>query len=144
MSTTTAVLYGADAVGLANKICPAQWRVDDTVVISLLRGDVLHGAVIINNWQLYSVELTFVFVNNPIVVSEFVETIYKVIFEDNNKLVAIMKTAMDNKKMVRLHERLGHSFAGIIHHQFGENQPGLLFTIDKHGAIDKWIKRFCK
>ena len=141
MSTTTSVLYGADAVELVSKFVPGEWKENDVSIVILLRDNVLHGACILNKFDEYSVELTFYFVNSPIMVREFVEEIFTEIFITQNKLVALMYTSSSNSKMLRLHQRLNHTFSGIVPQRFGEN-AGYLFTITKDEAIDKWLKRF--
>lgn len=137
------IFHGVEAVEIASKSLPGSWRVDDTISIVHAVADEVSSVCILNKFEEHSVELTFAHVNKLSNISEFIREIFNEIFIHQGKKVAVMITSVENKRMILLHKKLGHTFSGIIPFRFGD-ADGFIFTIVREEAERLWLQRFCK
>lgn len=137
------IFYGDEAVQIASKTMPGLWRADDTIsIVHAVDGEV-SSVCILNKFEEHSVELTFAHVNKLSNMGDFAKEIFDEIFIHQGKKVAVMITSVENRKMVLLHKKMGHTFSGIIPLRFGD-ADGLIYTVVREEAERLWINRFCK
>lgn len=136
-------ITGEAAVEAASNLFPGNWIAEDTVVILHVVGAEVLSACILNKFEEHSVELTFAHVNKLSNVREFTQEVFDEIFIVQKKKVAIMCSSVENKRMILLHKKLGHTFSGIIPLRFGD-ADGFIFTVVREEAERLWLQRFCK
>ena len=131
------VITGFDAARLAEEVSPAGGKFlhTDTVCLCNVRNDLIHTVVILNRFNKFDLEATVVS-DGSYIPRSFILSVYEYVFLYEQKNVMIMYTSVENERMNKIHEKMGHKYIGEIPGKFGDEDANL--WIATKDVLERW------
>lgn len=131
------VVTGFDAARLAEEVSPigGKFSHTDTVCLCNVRNDLIHTVVILNRFNKFDLEATVVS-DGTYIQRSFFLSVYEYVFLYEQKNVMIMFTSVENERMNKIHEKMGHRYIGEIPKKFGDQDANI--WVATPDILDRW------
>ena len=131
------VVTGFEAASLAEEVSPVGGKFShtDTVCLCNVRDDLIHTVVILNRFNKWDLEATVVG-DGTFISRMFIRSVYEYVFLYEQKNVMMMFTSVENDRMNKIHEKMGHKYIGEIPGKFGEQDAKLWIATPE--ILERW------
>ena len=131
------LITGFDAARLAEEVSPVggKFSHNDTVCLCNVKDDQIHTVVILNRFNKFDLEATVVS-DGTYIPRSFFLSVYEYVFLYERKNVMIMFTSVENERMNKIHEKMGHRYIGEIPGKFGDQDA--VMWIATADILNRW------